>query len=177
MKILLINEIIKLKNKSHVDQRILDKVIDFISSEKQIVKSEGANNHIGTFFLPINRKTKSIYLVDHIKAKMWIPPGGHIEQNELPEDTVIREFEEELSHRLTTEKIQLFDLSITPINRPWQNCITHYDFWYLVYTKKLPFKFLRKEFHNAGWFSFEEGLKKTTRSSIRNMLKNIIKIL
>jgi len=167
----------QLTNQPYVNKKILNKFFDWINKQSVLTKKEGAVNHISTFFLPVNKASKSIYLVNHIKAELWIPPGGHIEQYELPKETVVREFKEELDYKLTNEKIQLFDLSITPINRPWQNCITHYDFWYLVYTERLPFKFLKKEFHNAGWFNFEEGLKKVTRPSIRNMIKNIVKIL
>lgn len=32
----------------------------------------------------------------HEKVKKWLPPGGHIEENELPHDAAIREVKEEL---------------------------------------------------------------------------------
>ena len=31
----------------------------------------------------------------HRKLGMWLPPGGHIERNELPDDTAVREVLEE----------------------------------------------------------------------------------
>ena len=34
-------------------------------------------------------------LLWHKKAKAWLPPGGHIEPNELPEDAALREVWEE----------------------------------------------------------------------------------
>jgi len=177
MRKLLINEVIRFKNEFPVKQRVFDKFINFIKTGKKLVKKEGTNIHLGTFFLPINKKSRSIYLVNHIKAKMWIPPGGHVEKNELPIETVRREFFEELNYPLTIEKIELFNLSITPINRPWENCVTHYDFWYSVEVEKIPFKFLKKEFYYGDWFDFDIGIKKIRRKPYQNILKNLIKKL
>lgn len=40
-------------------------------------------------------KDEHILLIDH-KIHGWVPPGGHIEPNERPEEAVIRETYEEL---------------------------------------------------------------------------------
>lgn len=173
----IINEISKLRNKLHVDKMVFDKFLKTINNQKRLTKEEGAKKHICAFFLPINFLTSSIYLVHHIKADDWIPPGGHINKNELPIDTVKREFKEELSYKLINEKISLFDLSIKKINRPHQNCLVHYDIWYLVYIDKLSFNFLRKEFYDAGWFDFQTGLKKIKYKSYRNIIKKLASVL
>lgn len=36
-----------------------------------------------------------ILLVHHKKLNLWLPPGGHIEENELPNECVLREVKEE----------------------------------------------------------------------------------
>ena len=36
-----------------------------------------------------------ILLVNHKRIGAWVPPGGHIEPTELPDETVVREIEEE----------------------------------------------------------------------------------
>lgn len=172
MKDLLIKEILKLKNEININKIFLNKFLNFVNTQKYLTKSEGNTTHLGTFFLPINKKTKSIYLVDHIKAGIWIPPGGHIEKDELPISTIRREFKEELNHQLTKEEIKLFNLSVTSINRPWENCITHYDFWYSVSTEELPFNFLKKEFYDGKWFDLEEGLKIIKRKTMQDIIKN-----
>jgi len=169
------NELKQAKKFKHTDQKIIRTFKELINGALPLTKNEGANIHICSFFLPINKKTKSIYLIDHIKAKMWIPPGGHIENKEHPVQTVIREFEEELDHKLTNEKTRLFDLSITPINRPWHNCMIHYDFWYLVEVEKISFNYLKKEFYQGGWFDFNNGLKKISRRSYQEIIKNLFK--
>ena len=37
-----------------------------------------------------------ILLVDHRNARLWLPPGGHVEAGEHPRATVLRELQEEL---------------------------------------------------------------------------------
>lgn len=39
---------------------------------------------------------REILLVDHKNAQLWLPPGGHVEPEEHPRDTVKRELIEEL---------------------------------------------------------------------------------
>ena len=36
----------------------------------------------------------------HLRQKLWLPPGGHIERDELPHQAAIRELEEETGLRL-----------------------------------------------------------------------------
>jgi 8-oxo-dGTP pyrophosphatase MutT (NUDIX family) len=36
-----------------------------------------------------------VLLVYHRKLAMWLPPGGHVEPNELPDDAAVREVREE----------------------------------------------------------------------------------
>ncbi len=47
-----------------------------------------------------------VLLHQHAKQRLWLPPGGHIERDELPHHAAIREVEEEtgLSVRLHSER-------------------------------------------------------------------------
>ncbi|MEK6896397.1 MAG: NUDIX domain-containing protein [Nanoarchaeota archaeon] len=36
-----------------------------------------------------------LLLIHHAKLNIWLPPGGHIESNEIPDDAALREIEEE----------------------------------------------------------------------------------
>jgi 8-oxo-dGTP pyrophosphatase MutT (NUDIX family) len=164
----------QLRNKKHTNKNVIDLMLKRIDKDPKLVKSENVKSHFCAFFVPIHKKSKSIYLVHHIKALDWIPPGGHIEKNELPIDTVKREFNEELDRQLTTEKIELFDATIKNIkDNPRNPCWIHYDLWYLVYVDKLPFKFDKGEFYDANWFSFEEALTKIKTTIFLQTVKKI----
>ncbi len=49
-------------------------------------------------------KDNSILLMHHKKLDLWLPPGGHIEENETPEEALIREIKEETG--LTAEIVR-----------------------------------------------------------------------
>ncbi|OGK16954.1 hypothetical protein A2774_00460 [Candidatus Roizmanbacteria bacterium RIFCSPHIGHO2_01_FULL_39_12c] len=167
----------QLRNLEYVDQRVAQKFLDFINGNQNYFRDNNPDRHICSFFLPYDEKRKLIYLGHHKKAKDWIPPGGHINQGENPLNTVYREFQEELNHQLTDEKVQLFNLSIKDISgNPLHKCKTHYDFWYLVRLKKKNFKFDRNEFYQAKWLTIPQALRKMKLLQYANIIKKLQKI-
>lgn len=54
-----------------------------MSGETQIV--------VGGYVIHDNK----VLLIHHRKLDLWLPPGGHIEPNEIPDDAVLREIQEE----------------------------------------------------------------------------------
>jgi 8-oxo-dGTP pyrophosphatase MutT (NUDIX family) len=57
----------------------------------------------------------AVLLHHHAKLDKWLPPGGHIEPNELPDEAAIREVHEE-----TGLEISLVGRSANPIDLPGQ---------------------------------------------------------
>lgn len=51
----------------------------------------------------------------HAKLARWLPPGGHIEQNELPDEAATREVREE-----TGVEIELVPERLNTVNEPGQ---------------------------------------------------------
>lgn len=162
----------------HVDKTIVDSFVRRIKTNPLLTKDRDPIDHFCSFFVPIHRKSRSIYLGHHIKAQDWIPPGGHIRFGESPKQTLLREYAEELSVRITNEPIELFDLSVTNVkHHPQQRCHIHYDFWHLVYTEKIDFKFDKGEFYDAGWFTFDEAIRKTQFPNYNSIIKKIDRYL
>lgn len=177
MKNYLQNEILKLENQSHVSKKNINDFLIRLNRAQNFIQENNYQNHFCVFFLPIYQKTKSIYLVHHIKADDWIPPGGHIDKDETPIQTVKRECFEELQHEPDEKKIKLFDLTIKKINNPRVLCKIHYDFWYLVPTEKINFNFDRGEFYNAKWVNIKEALNLTKTANYNAIIKKISSIL
>lgn len=151
------NVIVKISENSGQD--LSQKFLRRISSNIPLTKETSPTNHFCAFFVPVNLESKSIYLGHHIKANSWIPPGGHIKSDEDPQQTVIREFKEELDYDIGKKQITFFDMSIKRINNPRTPCKIHYDIWYYVEVPKINYKFLKKEFYEARWFTFKEAKK------------------
>lgn len=149
MKNLIQQEVLKVKDIA--DHTVLDQFLRQLNSGKGLSKQSNPTDHFCAFFIPIDRKKKTMFLGHHIKANSWIPPGGHIDEGENPIQTIKREFKEELQHTLTTEKIELFTLSIIHIDNPKFTCKTHYDFWYLVFIDEQNFMYDKREFYDTKW--------------------------
>lgn len=52
--------------------------------------------HLVSYVVLVDPDDASTLLVDHIRAGLWLPPGGHVEPGEHPRDTACREAREEL---------------------------------------------------------------------------------
>jgi 8-oxo-dGTP diphosphatase len=54
------------------------------------------SKHLAVYFALLDDTSRSILLVDHVKAQSWLLPGGHVDDGEDPRWTVEREAFEEL---------------------------------------------------------------------------------
>ena len=110
----------------------------------------------------INRIEKKILLVKHKKFNKWVQPGGHIEQDETPEEAAIREVYEEtglkiklLGDRFPRESDFVIPLAIQKnrgksgelhidivyVAEPLDDRVAHFDY---------------KESTDIGWFTRNE---------------------
>lgn len=130
-------------------------------------------NHFTTAAYIVSHK--KLLLVLHPKFNKWMPPGGHVEKNESPDQTVKRETIEETGWQIEfypkqsklKKKLEEQEARIKLAPVPWQVLIekitdTHYhiDFLYLANPTK---KTKAKEDSPTKWFSVRE----------LNKLKNI----
>ncbi|GLX99730.1 MULTISPECIES: NUDIX hydrolase [Actinoplanes] len=60
------------------------------------VKPAEPPEHLVSYVVPVDPATGDVLLVDHVNARLWLPPGGHVEVGEHPAVTAAREISEEL---------------------------------------------------------------------------------
>ena len=116
-----------------------------------------------------------VLLIHHGKLDAWLPPGGHIEENETPDQALCREIKEELN--LDVEVLNRLELDHDErvkeiLAVPFYVDVhsvgdhNHCCFFYICRPKNPNSLSINKELKNFGWFSKEDLGKK-------DFLKNV----
>lgn len=124
----------------------------------RLKKPDVPPKHLVSYFVLVDPNHRSILLVDHIKAQLWLPSGGHVQLNESPRDAVMREAEEEFGIQATflhNNDIPFFvtvtqTVGLTPGH-------TDVSLWYLLRGNIHDrMRYDRCEFTDVEWFTFDE---------------------
>lgn len=112
--------------------------------------------------------TQKFLLVKHKKMQKWVQPGGHVEENEDPEEAAIRECFEETGLKVELEgkripRQQDYILPLAIQNNEVNSEHYHMDFVYKARLKEKnnPIQNI-EETDGIGWFSLEEIKKLET---------------
>jgi 8-oxo-dGTP diphosphatase len=62
----------------------------------RIARPATPDKHLCVYFAVLDETRRTVLLVDHVKAGLWVCPGGHVDEGEDPRTTVLREAAEEL---------------------------------------------------------------------------------
>ncbi|MFN7038017.1 MAG: NUDIX hydrolase [Alphaproteobacteria bacterium] len=122
----------------------------------RIEKPDTPNKHLVSYFVLFNQNNKKILLVDHKKALLWLPSGGHFEPDEDPKEAARRECFEELQIEADFWiEDPIFLTSATTVGVTAGH--TDVSLWYVLKgDSNLSYKFDREEFNDVKWFRFEE---------------------
>lgn len=91
-----------------------DDALNWVRSSAPIWRTERPATppkHLVAYFLLVDPALGLCLLVDHRKAQLWLPTGGHVEPGEYPTSTVTRECREELG----IEAVPMKGLSSNPL--------------------------------------------------------------
>lgn len=134
-------------------------VLDWIESGRDLFRIEKPatpDTHLVSYFVIVSPGMDQMLLVDHKKARLWLPPGGHVEPGEDPQETVRREAMEELG--IVPEFLIEEPLFLT-VTETVGDLAKHTDvtLWYLL--RGNPNQILDydpNEFHQIRWFTIDE---------------------
>lgn len=153
--------------------------IAWIKSGEQIFrisKPDNPNKHLVSYFVMLDQSKEKILLVDHKKASLWLPPGGHVEINEDPADTVTRECMEELY--VTAEfwyKEPIFITQTTTVGKTAGH--TDVNLWYVIKgNSNIKYDYDQEEFLDVRWFALDEIPYKHSDPHMKRFMQKLIKL-
>jgi 8-oxo-dGTP diphosphatase len=89
--------------------------------------------HLAVFFVLVDSVRRSLLLVDHKKAGLWLPTGGHVEPGEDPRSAATREMAEELGTRAAlVASIATLPLFLTITKTTGHDSHTDISLWYVT---------------------------------------------
>lgn len=112
--------------------------------------------HLVAYFLLIDSLKNQVLLVDHKKAGLWLPAGGHVEPNEHPRETVKREILEELGIKAD---FMMADPVFLTVTKTVGQSAGHTDIslWYILNgCSSVFYTFDPEEFVQICWFSSDK---------------------
>lgn len=110
-----------------------------------------------------------ILLGDHISSGLWLPPGGHVEPDEHPRDTVARECQEEL--RRPAQFLHPAPLFLTISETIGANPHEDVCLWYALKgdADRLP-DYDAREYRTMRWFAFNDAPLDDTDPNLERFL-------
>ncbi|MBA3602460.1 MAG: NUDIX domain-containing protein [Parachlamydiaceae bacterium] len=163
-----------------IEEEHVNFVLNWIESGIEIFrtgKPATPETHLVSYFVVASPDQSKVLLVDHKKAMLWLPPGGHVEPGEHPKETVSREIKEELdieAEFLCDEPILL------TVTKTVGNVAKHTDvsFWYLL--KCDPNSVLNydaDEFNKIGWFGIDEIPYEKSDPHMKRFVEKMLNLL
>jgi 8-oxo-dGTP pyrophosphatase MutT (NUDIX family) len=122
----------------------------------RVQKPDPPNKHLVSYFVLFDEVNEKILLVDHKKALLWLPSGGHVEIDEDPKTTVERECLEEL--QCTADFWSPHPLFLTSTLTVGLTAgHTDVSLWYVLKgDSNKAYEFDKCEFNDVRWFRLDE---------------------
>jgi len=125
-----------------------------------------------------------ILMIKHKQLGKWLPPGGHVDENELPCKTVAREVLEETGISVqvlsSVSELQLSEKTAKELPLPLRiicadvegtGLHNHIDLLYLCRALNVNTTPQEAEIDGIGWFSPEEAMKLDTYEDIKKTIE------
>lgn len=129
---------------------------------------------------------KQILMIFHNKLQVWLPPGGHIEENEIPDDAVLRKIYEETGIKaeiISNKQDFLSDDDCKGLKRPFTVLLeniegdwshNHIDMVYICIALNEDLKMQKSEASDIGWFSLEQIMKLESYENVKQTIKKAL---
>lgn len=157
-----------------IEARHIDFSLSWIDSGAglfRVAKPATPDPHLVSYFLLVDGD--HLLLVDHINADLWLPTGGHVEPNEDPRETVVREAAEELG--ISAEFLHPDPIFVT-VTQTVGRTAGHTDvsLWFALRGRReVDLDFDVSEFRSIRWFHRTEIPKDRTDPHLARFLQKL----
>lgn len=130
----------------------------------RIAKPDVPSQHLVSYFVVFDPAKRMLLLIDHLKAKAWLPTGGHVLVDEHPRDAVIREAAEELGLKAQfVQSIGEQPFFVTVTQTKGSGTHTDVSLWYIIEgSVDQPYVYDQSEFSYYQWVDFDHVLTMDT---------------
>jgi 8-oxo-dGTP diphosphatase len=134
-----------------------DEAVRWLESTDDVfrrVKPATPSPHLVSYVVVIDPVDRSSLLVDHLNAKLWLPPGGHVEPDEDPVDAARREAFEELGIEFDDPRLEFITVTETV---GVDHGHTDVSLWFVAHGRRgMPLVTDPAEFREARWWTPEQ---------------------
>jgi 8-oxo-dGTP pyrophosphatase MutT (NUDIX family) len=143
-----------------LEQLHINDVVSWIQGPNnlfRIAKPDNPPKHLVSYFVVYDPHAQKLMLIDHIKANMWLPSGGHVEVDEHPRETVRREAMEELELDADFSIIGEKPAFITVTETRGPGTHTDVSLWYVIAADStVGLNYDTREMRGLRWLDFAE---------------------
>lgn len=75
----------------------VDLTLDWLKTAQFVHKPMNMDSHLGVLFMLLSPDLKSTFIINHRKAQLWLPPGGHVDSGLSFQQAIELEIREEMS--------------------------------------------------------------------------------
>lgn len=150
-------------------------ILKWLKSTKNIYRDQSPQEHLCAYFPLITTDRKKIFLVHHRKSGLWLPNGGHVEKGETLEETVEREFKEELGIALESKPVPFLIGRITTVGKTAGHI--HNDIWFRIFidqATRFKLKPSKREFFKWDWFALEKAAQTSGEPDVKRAVKKVV---
>jgi len=142
-----------------LESQHINETVKWIDSGKElfrIKKPDVPDKHLVSYFCLFDQKEQKVLLVEHKKALLWLPPGGHVDPGEHPTKAASRECLEELHIEADfLFKDPIFITSTVTVGLTAGH--TDVSLWYVLKgDSSKDLRFDDGEFASVRWFSLDQ---------------------
>lgn len=157
------------------EQKDIEATLQWLKSAEHLNKPHNMDEHLGVFAVVLSQNRKQTFLLNHRKARLWLPPGGHVDLGQKLHECALMETKEELGMkepRLLAEAPIFLTRTLTQGANAGHIDVTS---WLLIEgDDRSAYEIQAKEASQSGWVNIEELLKTAELSNLHRGFKKMI---